>query len=253
MATVTVTQAVTLFTTQLNRFQALVAKQFDKVSRFLDCTIVGENDEVLSIPSSASVYINARRSDDESASFTGSVNGDGTVRVPISYWMLTLDGPVYADVSIYTENETVLTTTEFEIYVQRANADQSEIDPEDPDYVTLETLIAEVSSIKSDVYPTVVADLSTTVVTLTAQSGYRYQYTANVTSMSVTPAVDVITDVVFKTAAAGCTLTVPSTVSLPAGLGATTSGSTTTATLAGGYTYELNILDNMALLEAWEA
>ena len=77
-----------------------------------------------------------------------TVNADGTVTVPLTYWMLQLDGTVKCDISIITANKTVLSTTLFELEVQEAAApDDSEIEKDD-DYGILIQLIADVQAIK---------------------------------------------------------------------------------------------------------
>ena len=89
-----------------------------------------------------------RREDETAKTFEGTVNADGTVTVPLTYWMLQLDGTVKCDISIITANKTVLSTTLFELEVQEAAApDDSEIEKDD-DYGILIQLIADVQAIK---------------------------------------------------------------------------------------------------------
>lgn len=76
------------------------------------------------------------------------LHGGRTVTVPLTYWMLQLDGTVKCDISIITANKTVLSTTLFELEVQEAAApDDSEIEKDD-DYGILIQLIADVQAIK---------------------------------------------------------------------------------------------------------
>lgn len=127
---------------QLNRFQAIVAKQYDKQSRFLRVQLT--NQEIpISVDRNAVVTINARREDDVAKVFVGEVNDDGTVTVPLTYWMLELDGTVKCDISIIVGEDTVLTTTLFELEVQEAAADNEAISDDD-DYGLLVTLIKDV-------------------------------------------------------------------------------------------------------------
>ena len=134
---------------QLNRFAAIVAKQYDKQSRFLKVTLL-DSGERIKVESASTAVINARREDEVAKTFEGTVNADGTVTVPLTYWMLQLDGTVKCDISIITANKTVLSTTLFELEVQEAAApDDSEIENDD-DYGILIQLIADVQAIKDE-------------------------------------------------------------------------------------------------------
>lgn len=126
-----------------NVFAPIQAKQSDANSRFLDVT-VSDQGEVLTVPSTATVLINARRRDDTSKSFAGSVNTDGTVRVPLSAWMLEHDGDVLCDISIISDSER-LTTMSFVLKVQRvanAGSDTSQ----DENYDVLLSLVQKTST-----------------------------------------------------------------------------------------------------------
>lgn len=133
---------ITVDVAQLNRFQAIVAKQYDKQSRFLKVRLTNLGEEI-SADRDATVVINARREDGVAKSFVGEVNNDGTVTVPLTYWMLELDGTVKCDISIIVGTESVLTTTLFELEVQEAAADDDSIE-QDEDYGILVNLIEEV-------------------------------------------------------------------------------------------------------------
>lgn len=133
---------ITVDVAQLNRFQAIVAKQYDKTSRFLKVHITNMGEEI-SVDRDAAVLINARRSDDVAQSFSGAVNDDGTVTVPLTQWMLALDGTVKCDISIIVGTENMLTTTLFELEVEEAAADEESVE-EDENYGILINLIAQV-------------------------------------------------------------------------------------------------------------
>lgn len=133
---------ITVDVAQLNRFQAIVAKQYDKQSRFLKVQLTNL-EEPLQVDRNATVVINARREDEVAKSFAGEVNNDGTVTVPLTYWMLELDGTVKCDISIIVGGDIVLTTTLFELEVQEAAADDTSIENDD-DYGILVSLINEV-------------------------------------------------------------------------------------------------------------
>jgi hypothetical protein len=129
---------------QLNRFAAIVAKQYDKQSRFLKVQLLNQ-EQPISVDRDATVVINARREDDVAKSFAGEVNSDGTVTVPLTYWMLELDGTVKCDISIIVGTDTTLTTTLFELEVEEAAADDNSISNDD-DYGILVTLINDVKT-----------------------------------------------------------------------------------------------------------
>lgn len=139
-----ITREITVDVAQLNRFEAIVAKQYDKSSRFLKVQLLNR-EEPIWIDPGATVTINARRKDNQSKVFAGEVNTDGTVTVPITYWMLELDDTVKCDISIIVGTDTVLKTTLFELFVQEAAADEQAI-TDDDDYDILLRLINEVKS-----------------------------------------------------------------------------------------------------------
>lgn len=121
-----ITSDIQVDVTQFNTFPAIIAKQFDKSARFLKVQFLKDG-ELIEIESSASVVINARRADDQSKSFSGVVNADGTVTVPISYWMLELDDKVSCDITIVNESEeSELSSTLFYIDVQESASQSDE-------------------------------------------------------------------------------------------------------------------------------
>ena len=138
---------ITVDVAQLNRFQAIVAKQYDRQSRFLKVHLTNMGEEI-EADQEATVVINARREDGVAKSFLGEVNNDGTVTVPLTYWMLELDGMVKCDISIIVGTESVLTTTLFELEVQEAAADEESVEA-DEDYGILVGLIQEVETLKT--------------------------------------------------------------------------------------------------------
>lgn len=139
---ISITKEISVDVARLNRFAAIVAKQYDRATRFLRVTMLNESIP-LTVDTSAVVLMNARRPDDSAKSFAGEVNEDGTVTVPVTYWMLELDGTVKCDISIITNGENVLTTTLFELAVEQAANGNSEIETSE-DYGILITLINQV-------------------------------------------------------------------------------------------------------------
>lgn len=146
----TILKELTVDVAQLNRFAAVVAKQYDKQSRFLKIHLTNESTPI-TVAAGTTVTINARRADGAGESFYGSVNNDGSVNVPITYWMLELDDIVECDISLISDNnEVMLTSTLFQIEVQRAAVGTDEIE-EDEDYPILLQLLQEVEDAVEEV------------------------------------------------------------------------------------------------------
>ncbi len=120
---------------------AIFAKQYDADSRFLKVTVTNDGRK-LHIAKTSKALLNAKRADGESKSFEGNVNDDGTVTVPLAYWMLELDSKVKCDISVIDSEMQKLTTASFEIDVQ-AVANPAENIAEGKDYDILVSLISE--------------------------------------------------------------------------------------------------------------
>ena len=126
-----------------NIFQAIIAKQYDSKSRFLKVTLT-DTGEKITIDASSTVIINALREDGESKAFSGEVNSDGTVTVPLTLWMLEKDGFVKCDISIVDADKRKLTSTLFSLNVEQAACPNSDISDDD-NYDLLVNLISEAS------------------------------------------------------------------------------------------------------------
>lgn len=113
-------QNISVEVSKPNFFAAIVAKQYDSGSRFLKATFIHDGKKV-SIPSTSTVTINAKRSDGNEKPFNGEVNDDGTVTVPLTYWMLEIAGTLKCDISIFDADESKLTSTDFIVDVQEAS------------------------------------------------------------------------------------------------------------------------------------
>ena len=138
-----ITREITVDVSKRNTFSAIVAKQLDTNSRFLKVTLT-DLGEVITVPTTAQVVINALRDDGESKSFLGTANADGTVTVPLTPWMLELDGDVKCDVSVVDSEERKLTSTLFVLAVEEATYSGEEIS-DDENYDLLVQLLAQVS------------------------------------------------------------------------------------------------------------
>lgn len=138
-----ITKILNIDVAKKNRFQALVAKQFDSKSRYLKVQLQNEGVDV-EVEDNCTVIMNAHRADGESKGYAGSVNGDGTVTVPITSWMLALDDVVVCDISVIDSSARKLTTMSFEIEVDPASYSGDDI-AEDDNYDLLVALLADVA------------------------------------------------------------------------------------------------------------
>ena len=139
-----------------NRIQAILAKRYDKDSRFLKIQLMDEGEPII-VDQSSVVTINASRADNASKAFAGEVNEDGTVTVPITYWMLELDDKVGCDVSVVDAQGRKLSSLNFTIEVEHSNYSGDDIS-EDENYDLLVTLLGEVAEAKEAEAKRVVAE-----------------------------------------------------------------------------------------------
>jgi nucleoid-associated protein YgaU len=151
-----IVKSLSLDVSRQNRIQAVVAKQYDKDSRFLKIQLTDEGEPIV-VDLSSVVTINASRADNTSKAFAGEVNEDGTVTVPITYWMLELDDKVGCDVSVVDAQGRKLSTLNFTIEVEHSNHSGDDIS-EDENYDLLVTLLAEVAEAKDAEAKRVVAE-----------------------------------------------------------------------------------------------
>ena len=122
----------------------VMAKQYDVNSRFLRIALKSGYSPI-NVKSDAVVIINAKRSDGEVKSFSGVVNEDGTVTVPITGWMMQIDKPLRCDISIIDgASEAKLTTMSFNLIVESAINSSEEI-ADDDKYDVLVSLISDLS------------------------------------------------------------------------------------------------------------
>lgn len=123
---ISIIQEIRVEVSKPNFFQAIVAKQYDSNSRFLKATLIQDNEKI-NVANTSTVVINAKRNDGAEKSFTGEVNEDGTVTVPLAYWMLELNGTLECDISIFGADESKLTSTKFIVEVERASCQGGDV------------------------------------------------------------------------------------------------------------------------------
>ena len=145
---VQIIKKISLEVSKPNLIQAIVAKQYDNNSRFLQVTLIHEGKKIEIAPTST-ILINAKRIDGTEKPFAGEANDDGTATVPLTYWMLELEGEVWCDVSVIDTEGRKLTSTKFELLVEKASCSNSDI-TEDENYDVLIKLIEDVNKAKPD-------------------------------------------------------------------------------------------------------
>ena len=186
-----ITQKISVEVSKPNFFQAIVAKQYDNGSRFLQATLINGSEKI-NVALSSSVLINARRNDGAEASFGGTVNADGTVTVPLTSWMLELEGRVESDISVVDANGNKLTTTKFIVDVERASCRGEDI-TEDENYDVLITALAEVAKTReSAIEATNAANEATADANAAAQNATNAAVAAEVASRLATSAISKI-------------------------------------------------------------
>lgn len=143
-----ITKLITVDVARENTFQSIIAKQYDTNSRFLKVTLTNEGEQIFVSPTST-VTVNALREDNSAKSFFGTVNEDGTVTVPLTDWMIELDGTVKCDISVIDSEQRKLTSTFFTINVEAASCSKTDI-IEDENYDILVTLLSDVTDSKRE-------------------------------------------------------------------------------------------------------
>ena len=142
-----ITQTITVEVAKPNLFQAIVAKQGDSKSRFLEVTLIDVDGKTIGINPTSSVTINAKRPDGSSKRFKGVANKGDTVTVPLAAWILEQPGIVFCDISVInTADQRVLTSTSFRLNVEEAACGTTDI-TDDENYDVLVKLIEEVEEI----------------------------------------------------------------------------------------------------------
>lgn len=122
---------LTLDTYQKNNIPPLVIPQGDYGARVIRVRITEQGRPVTVTTSEAASIVAERIGDGESKAFSGTVNEDGTVNVPVTQWMLDLpDDDVICHVVI-TGNDYQYSTTEF-LIEPKQKANPTEISKDDP-------------------------------------------------------------------------------------------------------------------------
>lgn len=107
----------------------VMAKQGDFGSRFVQVRLTSHRVPMF-IPEDAAVLLNVKRPDGEKRAFAGSVNGDGTLTLPIGGWMLETEGVLLCDISVTDGAGAKLTSTCFSVYAEGAVCPDGELGSE---------------------------------------------------------------------------------------------------------------------------
>lgn len=118
--------------------KAIVAKQNDVNSRFIKATLTNSG-QVIPIDTGSTITFNVERPDGEVKALIGTLNEDGTVTVPLTQWVLELEGIVRCEISVI-DTDSKLTTLSFVISVEE-NLYNTEDLIQDENYDLLVTLI----------------------------------------------------------------------------------------------------------------
>lgn len=118
--------------------KAIVAKQNDVNSRFIKATLTNSG-QIIPIDTGSTITFNVERPDGEVKALIGTLNEDGTVTVPLTQWVLELEGIVRCEISVI-DTDSKLTTLSFVISVEE-NLYNTEDLIQDEDYDLLVTLI----------------------------------------------------------------------------------------------------------------
>lgn len=107
----------------------IMAKQGDFGSRFVQVRLMSHR-VPLFVPEDAAVVLNVKRPDGEKRAFVGSVNGDGTLTLPLGGWMLAVEGVLLCDISVTDGAGAKLTSTCFSVYAEGAVCPDGELGSE---------------------------------------------------------------------------------------------------------------------------
>ncbi len=126
----TTTRLISLDVARPNIMPSIAAKQFDADSRFINVEIT-EMGEKITLENNSVAMINIKKPDGSNASYSGSINEDGTVHIVIPNWALDSFGTLACSVSVVSDN-TRLTTLHFTIDVEEAETikEPSEDEPD---------------------------------------------------------------------------------------------------------------------------
>ena len=173
-----------------NKYTTVRAKQGDNFSRWIRAKITNGNVDYVVSPEST-VMINFKRYDEQTKSYTGEVEADGKVLLPLTYWALELPYMVTCDVAIIEtitvsgeQRQRKLTTFSFYIDVEAASVSDND-EQADEEASFLLQLIQETKDLAEDFKGHFVTS-SASEVDVTVANRTHYCYSGNVSTCHVT-------------------------------------------------------------------
>jgi len=113
-----ITRSIIIDVARKNQIPDVVAKSGDIASRFINATIKNDGVTYVIDPTST-ILLDVLRPDGQRDAFACELNQDGTVKAPLTQWVLGCYGKVKASISIINGDQR-LTTTNFIIDVQES-------------------------------------------------------------------------------------------------------------------------------------
>ena len=138
-----------LDTSRVYKGTPIVAVMNDQSARFIQAVICTDGTPGKANANDA-VTVTYERADGTSKTFAGSVNADGSVRVPIAAWALTEEGDVWCWITV-GNGSSALTTTRFLIEVQYKPNTDGTVTPDDPEYNDIMAILARISEAENNI------------------------------------------------------------------------------------------------------
>lgn len=139
--------SIKLNVSEKNVLKPLILKQKDSNSRFIDCAFM--HGRFMLLIRTGMVVLNVTRADGQHKSFAGTINDNGTVRIPVTNWMVENAGMIECDVSVFDDDEK-LTSALFSAEVQASANPDGSVSPDDPNVdIALQIVSAAQEAAKS--------------------------------------------------------------------------------------------------------
>ena len=143
-----ITRKITVDLARRGSVRLIFARQNDFNSRKIQIYLTNAG-VPFPVEKTSVAIVNFARADGTSGAFYGEIEDDGSITVVLGGWQLAVEGEVKCSVSIFSENEKKLTSSNFYLDVETALYIGDEI-TEDEDYSMLTSLMSEISKINYD-------------------------------------------------------------------------------------------------------
>ena len=138
-----------LDTSRVYKGTPIVAVMNDQSARFIQAVICTDGTPGKADAKDA-VTVTYERADGTSKTFAGSVNADGSVRVPIAAWALKEEGDVWCWITV-GKGSSALTTTRFLIEVQYKPNTDGTVTPDDPEYNDIMAILSRITANENNI------------------------------------------------------------------------------------------------------